>query len=46
MDDAEVRDDGVVHVLPEEWAAVEGIEGDAVRTVEDKLSVIWIQGTG
>ena len=32
MDDAEVWNEGIVHVLPEERGIVEGIEGDPIRT--------------
>ena len=35
MDQAEVGDDGVVHVLVEEGFAVEGVEGDAVGDLDE-----------
>lgn len=40
MHDSEVRDERVVHVLPEERGGVEGVEGDSVGPVvcESKLA--------
>ena len=32
MNDEEVRDNGIVHVLPEQRGVVEGVEGDSVRS--------------
>ncbi len=32
MNDAEVRDNGIVHVLPKQGSVVEGVEGDSVRS--------------
>ena len=36
---AQVRHEGVVHVLPEERAAVEGVDGDAVGSVRAHINM-------
>ena len=41
MYDLEVRDNWVIHVLPEEWLVVKRVEGDSIRSsqVSTKLSL-------
>lgn len=44
MDESQVRDDGVIHVLVKERGVVENVEGDAIRSAQRQKGIILRKG--